>query len=190
MAVTMGTRHHCHRSRSRSGLSATYQSQTFLLGELLSTTSRAVIVGPTGLGKTMFGLAVALAIVTNTSFLHWVTKRAGRVLYIDGEMSRRQMKRRLQDAVKRAGDNVGEGLVILSREDFQDMPPLNTKLGQNWLDAFIAAQGPFDLIIFDNVQALLEGNMKDEEQWADISAVGSFANAALHRTALVSSHRP
>src|SRR6476661_5330484 len=126
MAVTMGTRHHCHRSRSRSGLSATYQSQTFLLGELLSTTTRAVIVGPTGLGKTMFGLAVALAIAGGKDFLHWRAGRAGRVLYIDGEMSRREMKRRLRDAVRRAGGVVGEGLVILSKEDFEDMPPLNT----------------------------------------------------------------
>jgi hypothetical protein len=106
--------------------------------------------------------------VSNKGFLHWCAKRAGRVLYIDGEMSRRQMKRRLQDAVRRAGGEVGEGLVILSKEDFEDMPPLNTGPGQKWLDAFIAKHGPFDLIVFDNLQALLVGDMKDEEQWAGI----------------------
>jgi hypothetical protein len=46
------------------------------------------------------------------------------------------------------------------------MPPLNTPHGQTWFDAFIEAHGPFDLIIFDNIQALLVGDMKDEEQWA------------------------
>ena len=139
----------------------------FLLGELLSTTSRVVIVGPTGLGKTMFGLAVAIAIAANKGFLHWQAKRAGRVLYVDGEMSRRTMKRRLQDAVRRAAVEP-EGLVILSKEDFEGMPPLNTPQGQKWMDDFIEKHGPFDLIIFDNIQALLVGDMKDEEQWANI----------------------
>ena len=139
----------------------------FLLGELLSTTTRAIIVGPTGLGKTMFGLAVAISVAGNKGFLHWCAGRPSGVLYVDGEMSRRQMKRRLQDAVRRAGVEP-EGLIILSKEDFEDMPPLNTPKGQQWFDAFIAKHGPFDLIIFDNVQALLVGSMKDEEQWADV----------------------
>ena len=39
-----------------------------LLGELLTTTSRALIVGPTGLGKTMFGIAIAIAIASNAGF--------------------------------------------------------------------------------------------------------------------------
>src|SRR5262245_26630699 len=105
----------------------------FLLGELLSTTSRLLIVGPTGLGKTMFGLAIAFAIAGNKGFLHWGAGRSGRVLYVDGEMSARLMKRRLHEAVGRAGMKP-KGLSILSREDFPCMPPLNSKEGQNWLD--------------------------------------------------------
>jgi RecA-family ATPase len=139
----------------------------FLLGELLSTTSRLLIVGPTGLGKTMFGLAVAFALAGNKGFLHWEARRSGRVLYVDGEMSARLMKRRLTEAVGRAGMEP-EGLCILSREDFPEMPPLNSKEGQRWLDHKIAGIGPFDLVIFDNIQALLVGDMKEEEQWAKI----------------------
>jgi RecA-family ATPase len=135
-----------------------------LLGDLLTTTCRVLIVGPTGLGKTMFGLAVAMAIVSNSGFLHWIARRSGRVLYIDGEMSNRQMKVRLRDAVRRAGikREHSELLTMLSREDFDDMPPLNTKDGQEWLDSFIGEYGTFDLIIFDNIQALLSGSMKDD----------------------------
>jgi hypothetical protein len=148
-------------------LSRNLPEPDFLLGELLSTTSRLLIVGPTGLGKTMFGLAVAFAIAGNKGFLHWRTKRSGRVLYVDGEMSARLMKRRLLDAVGRAGMKP-EGLSILSREDFPDMPPLNSKEGQNWFDGKITEIGHFDLVIFDNIQALLVGDMKDEEQWSKI----------------------
>ena len=138
----------------------------WLLGELLSTTSRVMIVGPTGLGKTMFGLAVAFAVAGNKSFLHWRAGRPARVLYVDGEMSRRVMKRRLGDAVRRGGKP--DGLSILSREDFPNMPPLNQPQGQRWMDAFIAKHGPFDLIVFDNIQALLVGEMKEEDSWGSV----------------------
>jgi hypothetical protein len=83
------------------------------------------------------------------------------------KMSARLMKSRLLDTVGRAGIKP-EGLCILSREDFPDMPPLNSRKGQNWFDDKIAQIGPFDIIIFDNIQALLVGDMKDEEQWAEI----------------------
>ncbi len=138
----------------------------FLLGHLLSTTTWLLIVGPTGLGKTMFGLAVAIAIASNKGLLKWSPRRYGRVLYIDGEMSRRELRRRLKDAVKREGK--ADYLAVLSKEDHEEMPPLNTPNGQRWIDAFIKDHGPFDLIIFDNIQALLEGDMKDEEQWSSI----------------------
>lgn len=139
----------------------------FLLGAWLTTTSRVLIVGPTGLGKTMFGLAVALAMTSNVNFLHWISGRRCRVLYVDGEMSRRLMKRRLTDAARHAGTRP-EFLTVLSKEDFDDMPPLNEPEGQKWMDNFLELNGPFDLAIFDNIQALLVGDMKDEEQWAKV----------------------
>ena len=123
-------------------------------------------MGPTGLGKTMFGLAVAIAIANNKGFLKWCARRHGHVLYIDGEMSRRELRRRLRDAVKLEGD--ANYLAVLSKEDHEDMPPLNTPAGQKWLDAFIKAHGHFDLIIFDNIQALLVGDMREEEQWSKL----------------------
>src|SRR5262249_1955064 len=43
----------------------------FLLGHWLTSTSRVLMVAPTGLGKTMFALAMAVAIAAGTSFLHW-----------------------------------------------------------------------------------------------------------------------
>jgi hypothetical protein len=138
----------------------------FLLGEWLTTTSRVLLVGPTGLGKTMFGLAVAVAVAAGQSFLNWTAPRTGCVLYIDGEMSRRLMKARLQDAVRRAGVTPS-GLLALSREDFESMPPLNTPEGRQWIGSFVEQHGLFDLIIFDNIQAPLVGNMRDEEQWAE-----------------------
>ena len=126
----------------------------FMLGELLSTTSRLLLIAPTGLGKTNFAMAVAIAEATGTiAFLHWKIPKPRRVLYIDGEMSDRLMKKRAVDAVRR---NFGQGqLFILSREDFPDMPPLDTPAGQRYLDRVIEIIGGVDLVIFDNIQALL-----------------------------------
>jgi hypothetical protein len=136
-----------------------------LMGSLLTTTCRVIIAGPTGLGKTLLGLGAAFAIIRQENFAHWVAGQPGRVLYIDGEMPRTEIKRRLLSNSK---GGAPDNLLVLSREDFEDMPPLNTERGQVWLDQFIKQHGPFALIIFDNIQSLLTGNMKDEELWAAV----------------------
>lgn len=139
-----------------------------ILGELLSTTSRAMLVGPTGLGKTMFGLAVAMAIAEGgRDFLHWHVPRSRRVLYVDGEMPRRLMKARLADERRRRGAAIDIPLFVLSREDFPEMPPLNTEAGQKFVDRAIDAVGGVDLVIFDNIQALIVGDMKEETSWQE-----------------------
>jgi hypothetical protein len=138
-----------------------------LLGSLLTTTCRVIIAGPTGLGKTLLGFGVAFAVIRQEEFAHWAAgQQPGRVLYVDGEMPRTEIRRRL------LGNSRGcmgpDLLYVLSREDFEDMAPLNTKEGQEWMDTFLATHGPFALIVFDNIQSLLVGNMKDEELWAAV----------------------
>jgi hypothetical protein len=75
----------------------------FLLGELLSTTNRLMLMAPSGLGKTNFALAGAMALAVGRDFLRWRVPRTVRVLYIDGEMSERMMRSRLEDTVRRNG---------------------------------------------------------------------------------------
>ena len=139
----------------------------FMLGELLSTTSRIELIGPTGLGKTNFLLALAAAGAEGCDFLHWRGNGTPRrVLFVDGEMSRRLAKRRLTDAARRHGSMPGT-LFYLNREDFPNLAPLNTEAGQKFIDQGIVTLGGIDCIILDNVQALLAGDMKEEVPWQD-----------------------
>jgi hypothetical protein len=56
----------------------------FMLGELLSTTTRMEIIGPTGLGKTNVMLGTAMALADGRDFLHWRGSGKPRgVLFID-----------------------------------------------------------------------------------------------------------
>jgi hypothetical protein len=75
----------------------------FICGRWLTTTSRAILSGDTGLGKTLFALALGMRCSAGLPFLHWLPARQCRVLYVDGEMSRRVIKQRLIDELRRAG---------------------------------------------------------------------------------------
>ena len=134
-----------------------------LLGPF-STTSRGMFVADTGLGKTNVAMATAFAMASGQKFLHWSCQRPARVLFIDGEMSKRLLRRRIRDATARSG-RIPAGLYFFSREDFETMPPLNTAQGQRFIDTFIDQIGGVDFVFFDNIQSLLVGDMKDEESW-------------------------
>jgi hypothetical protein len=135
-----------------------------LLGHLLSTTSRAIINAPTGIGKTMFGMGMFMGMSAGLGFLRWGSVRPARTLFIDGEMSRRLLKQRLADEAKRLGV-VPENMHVLSREDVETFPPLNTPAGQIIIERVIQHLGGIDIIAFDNVMSLIGGDMKDEETW-------------------------
>src|SRR5262249_59085433 len=74
-----------------------------LLGSWLSTTTRALISAPTGIGKSNFAIALGQHIAGGLDFLHWQARRPARVLYIDGERARRLLKQGLLTEEKRHG---------------------------------------------------------------------------------------
>jgi hypothetical protein len=98
---------------------------------------------------------MSFAAADGRCLLHW---RGGgvprRVLYVDGEMSRRLAKRRLTDATRRHG-GMPATFSYLNREDFPDIEPLNTEAGQRFIDQTISNLGGVDFVVFDNIQALL-----------------------------------
>jgi AAA domain len=74
-----------------------------VLGEWLSTTSRVMLYAPTGIGKSMIGIAIGMRVAAGDRFLHWKAHKPKRVLYIDGEMSRILLKERIAGEAERLG---------------------------------------------------------------------------------------
>jgi Bifunctional DNA primase/polymerase, N-terminal/AAA domain len=139
-------------------------SSDFLLGNILTTTTRCLLTADTGLGKTNLALAMTMRMAAGVPFLHWRACRPCRVLYIDGEMSRKLLRQRLLDEAERLG-SMPEGFHAINREDIPDMLPLNDSRGQAWIDALIQKMGGIDFVCFDNIMCLTVGNPKDPESW-------------------------
>ena len=139
-----------------------------LLGEAICSTTRMLLGGPTGAGKTHLALAIAGAIATTAScFLHWTVPADARsILYIDGEMARDLIQDRMRDLHRRLDRTTLANFHMLCREDFPTMEGLNTPAGQEFVKAKIEQTNPA-LVVLDNRMCLLLGDMKDEVPWTD-----------------------
>lgn len=135
----------------------------WLMGHWLSTTSRVQISAPTGLGKSNFAIALLQRCAAGGDFIHWTARRGVKVLYVDGEMSRRLLRQRILDECARHAGNT-DAFYALSREDIETFRPLNTPDGQAWLLSFVEQLG-IELVCFDNVMSLTIGDMKEELPW-------------------------
>jgi AAA domain/Bifunctional DNA primase/polymerase, N-terminal len=150
----------------------------YLIGNWLTTTSRILFASDTGLGKTNFALAAFTHLAAGRDFLHWCILQPRRVLYVDGEMSRRLLKQRLEDAVRRL-DVTPETLHVLSHEDVDGFQPLNTKVGQKYILEVIKSVEA-EAVCFDNIMALIAGDMKDEDAWrATLPLIGDLTKQGI-----------
>jgi hypothetical protein len=135
-----------------------------LMGHWLTSTSRILFPAASGIGKSLFWIALGMAMAAGMPFLRWVGRRPCRVLYIDGEMSSRLLKERLAAEVERLGV-VPAGFHALSHEDIENFAPLDTPEGQKTIEEVIARIGDVNFSIFDNIMSLISGDMKEEEGW-------------------------
>jgi hypothetical protein len=139
----------------------------FLLGSVFCTTSRWLIFGDTGVGKTLLATDIAGAMASGSPLLHWGGQRPARIMYLDGEMPAETFKERMELIAERYGSDIP--FYGFNRDMLGDRapPPLNTPAGQKWLWREIDAVLP-DAIFFDSVMSLLIGSMSEEESWAPV----------------------
>ncbi len=148
-----------------------------LLGDLITSSTKAFISGTTGIGKTMFLYGVAGGMASGKGFLHWTCDGPSKWLIIDGEMPQVLVKARSADLLRRGGPLLipPHGVMIYSRDredefarafpDLGRLSPLNSDAGHTFVQDLIVAIRP-DGVIFDNVMSLAPGDQKDEEVWA------------------------
>jgi hypothetical protein len=135
-----------------------------LSGDWMTTTSRAALIAPTGIGKTNLAMQLGYHISLGRDFLHWRGGRPCRVLYIDGEMSRRLFRTRIIECRERAGE-ASSTFFALSHEDVEDFQLLSTKVGQRYIDRLISHIGGVDLIVFDSIMCLVGGDLRESLTW-------------------------
>ena len=136
----------------------------YLLEGVLSTTSRWLISGDTGIGKTLLALELGFAIAAGANFLNWKGVATGA-----GHVPRWRNARRDDEGADRSGcGNLRRPMELYAynRDDLgpDAMPPLNKPEGQKWLWREIEEVKP-DLIMFDSMMCLLIGPLSEEETW-------------------------
>jgi hypothetical protein len=145
----------------------------YLLGEWMPLDSFGMLVAPRGIGKSWFCMFLAHAIASGRNqFLGWDINQKFPVLYVDGEMSKADIKERFDNICEYKLDNLH---LLCSEMLYQDGRPLcldDKADQQSIMDALSAledkGQRP-QLIVFDNLSTLRRGiNENDNSEASDL----------------------
>lgn len=144
-------------------------ARTYLLHPWLTKDSMSMIYAQTGVGKTHLTLNIAHALATGGEFLGWKAVKPVRVLYVDAEMAMDDLQGRLKAIIRGTGKEPEAGFFkqIARSEQFEGyLPNLFSQDGQK---AFSEHFKPFEVIILDNLSALVTGGSENEaEGWEPI----------------------
>ncbi len=145
----------------------------YLLGKWMPLDSFGMLVAPRGIGKSWFCMFLAHAIATGRSqFLGWDINQKFPVLYVDGEMSKADIKERFDNICECKLDNLH---LLCSEMLYQDGRPLclDDKDDQEAIEEALSClqnkgQKP-QLIVLDNLSTLRRGiNENDNSEASDL----------------------
>src|SRR6516164_7277867 len=109
-----------------------------LLNPILPERSLAMLYAPRGVGKTLLGLSIGLAVASGTPLLRWSAPRKRRVLYVDGEMPLVSLQERLRMLSVGFGAEIpNDGFRILPADHTENGISLGTDEGQDLLDPLL-----------------------------------------------------
>ncbi|OOY27920.1 hypothetical protein BMI90_08430 [Thioclava sp. L04-15] len=147
----------------------------------LRTEETAVIWAPSGVGKTLLCLSLALAVSGGGSVADWKAPKARKVLYIDGEMNQQDIRDRIELLMNNGAVDVPEptialrNLQIIARQaqevgtEFYDITEEETQK-----DLLRRAKAKnVELIILDNFTTLSDA-LQDENASSEFKRVQDF----------------
>jgi len=137
----------------------------YIIAPWLKEGESAMVYAPTGVGKSMFAMTLALAVAGVGDVFGWSCPEPRRVLYVDGEMHIADLQERavlLSKTIEgRPSSDIMEELLKIYARQYQgssDFLDLATLEGQaellNVLDDEDATEGKVDLLILDNLSTL------------------------------------
>ena len=151
-------------------MAASFPPRERLLSPWLLSQSLTMIYAPRGIGKTHVALGVGFALATAGAFLGWQAAAPVRVAYLDGEMPGADLRERVKRITESAGTEPLPGFLQFMTPDLQPngiMPNLHTLAGQ---EAVVEAVGDAQVIIVDNLSALVRGGKENEgESWQPVA---------------------
>jgi putative DNA primase/helicase len=135
-----------------------------LLNPILPERSLAMLYAPRGVGKTLLGLSIGLAVASGAPLLRWSAPRRKRVLYVDGEMPLVSLQERLRLISAGFGVDVpNHGFRILAADHTEAGISLGSADGQSAIEPLL---GDIDLLILDNLSTLCTtGSESASDAW-------------------------
>lgn len=144
----------------------------YLLHPWLRERDAALLYAPSGVGKSMVAMTLALAVAAGAEVFGWSAPRPRDVLYVDGEMDRADLVERFQSlaqSVNPEADNEAAGRLHILARDLHDpsveFPDIGTVEGQEEV-VRIAREVGASLVILDNLSTL--ATVTDENSAADM----------------------
>jgi putative DNA primase/helicase len=126
----------------------------------------AMVFGQRGLGKTYFGLSLAMSVSQGTSFMKWPISEPGGVLYVDGEMWLGDIRERLKKFTHTSSQRM---LQILSHElffqQFECDLTITQEEVQEALLTLLDASNDIQLVVIDNLSSLSRIREDKSDDW-------------------------
>ena len=141
-------------------LTKKFPERPVILAPWLKQGTLSLVYAPRGLGKTWFGLTVAIAVTRNLPIGEWKTLKPTGCLYLDGEMACAE----LQDRLRQLTTGLPPALApmnILSSEDMKsnNLSTINL-VEEHWRNRILydlKQDDTFRLLILDNLSCLAPG---------------------------------
>lgn len=156
-----------------------------VIPELLNQGESGALIGSAGVGKSLLGLDIGVALARGEPVLGRSEADPVTVMYIDMENPQAELLERLRCLGHNPIDMTGHPLLYFS---FPDLPPLDTMLGGRVLAQEVARYDP-QLIVFDSISRFIGGKEDAADTWQDFYTHTMIPLRRQNRTVLRLDHQ-